>query len=226
MVYQSHHREFKFRPSTLLKQSLATYKYAHVQVLIYMITLSLFIVHWLSLFSVENTSNDIISLKLQVPMKLGSALSGKTNYPITIHSKIKEWWWQLLPKMEQFTFCKMGVSMIWKFSLVISLMIRLNLLKYSYIICLEVQRFFSPFVARQFPAIILNLSTLLLSIFTKLCWQQNIHIHFIQRIITKNNQLPKCPRNVIIVLKMRRPYRAPTLWELVTFVWGLRDIMS
>ena len=109
--------------------------------------------------------------------------------------------------MEQFTFCKMGVSMIRKFSLAISLMIRLNLLKYSYIICLEVQRFFSPFVARQFPAIILNLSTLLLSIFTKLCWQQNIHIHFIQRIITKNNQLPECPRNVIIVSKMRRPYR-------------------
>ena len=48
--------------------------------------------------------------------------------------------------IEQFTFCKMGVSMIWKFSLAISLMIRLNLLKYSYIICLEVQRFCSPFV--------------------------------------------------------------------------------
>ena len=115
-----------------------------------MITLSLFIVHWLSLFSVENTSNDIISLKLQVPMKWGSALSGKTNYPITIHSKIKEWWWQLLPKMEQLTFCKMGVSMIWKFSLVISLMIRLNLLKYSYIIRPEVQRCFYVFVARQY----------------------------------------------------------------------------
>ena len=51
--------------------------------------------------------------------------------------------------MEQFTFCKMGVSMIRKFSLAISLMIRLNLLKYSYIIRPEVQRFFSPFVVRQ-----------------------------------------------------------------------------
>ena len=51
--------------------------------------------------------------------------------------------------IEQFTFCKMGVSMIRKFSLAISLMIRLNLLKYSYIICLEVQRFFSTFVVRQ-----------------------------------------------------------------------------
>ena len=117
--------------------------------------------------------------------------------------------------MEQFTFCKMGVSMIWKFSLAISLMIRLNLLKYSYIICLEVQRFFlllwwhwwGRTSMEMFPAIILNLSTLLLSIFTKLCWQQNIHIHFIQRIITKNNQLPECPRIVIIVSKMRRPYR-------------------
>ena len=44
--------------------------------------------------------------------------------------------------MEQFTFCKMGVSMIRKISLAISLMIRLNLLKYSYIIRPEVQRFF------------------------------------------------------------------------------------
>ena len=114
--------------------------------------------------------------------------------------------------IEQFTFCKMGVSMIRKFSLAISLMIRLNLLKYSYIIRPEVQRFFSLFVARQemFPAIILNLSTLLLPIFTKLCWQQNIHIHFYlavkfrghsKEIITKNNQLSESPRNLIICFK-------------------------
>ena len=28
-----------------------------------------------------------------------------------------------------------------------------------------------------------------------------------KEIITKNNQIPECPRNVIIVSKMRRPYQ-------------------
>ena len=114
-------------------------------------------------------------------MKWGSSLSGKTNYSyhhpflnkrmvMTAFAKI---WTET---MEHFTFCKMGVSMIRKFSLAISLMIRLNL-KYSYIIRPEFKDFFRTSM-EMFPAIIFNLSILLLSIFTKLCWQQNIHIHF------------------------------------------------
>ena len=105
-------------------------------------------------------------------------------------------------------------------------MIRLNLLKYSYIIRPEVRRYFFLLLwwdrtsMEMFPVIILNLSTLLPSIFTKLClpyppmWSYVIALRdFCKPNVTKcfgcqghfrqNNQLPECPRNLIIVSKMR-----------------------